>query len=564
MKVTVIGLGAMGGGMARALLRSPAIKEVAGFDLSRDLVSKFYAEAKEANKAGPEAEAPTDLSLQNFVNIETDVVLIVLVNESQCNSICFDNATNLESLLRPNAAVILSSTVTPAWSKRAYQRFAEKNIQFCDCPISGGPVRALAGEITIMASGQEQSLQYVDPLLQAMGKEIHIIPGGSGMGSTVKMVHQLLAGVHIVVAAEALALAAKAGLDVRQMYDIVKGAAGASWMFGDRGQRMIEENDEGKVMSALAIFIKDMDIVYSEAKNLQCPIPIATAALQQFISGASLGLARQDDSQVIKVYEALSGVSASASASASASVLLQKSSASNKPSPVPLKEGDNVGEIWVLPDGTKEPIVEVGDEERHRIVISNEYTRVLKVKFGPKDTTWAHRHAEDSLYFFLVEGGLDVVNHVKGSDPACDCMEFGEVRYGTHKSDKPLVHKITNMSDGDMFCIDAEVLKSPPVTSPIPLVAQHHELIKTRERCRVYKLVLEPGQSTTVSYPFFYLSIVLKGATTVKTTIGSHSHSISWEKAMETGDVEWNSPTVGITMTNSGDAVYEQFISEWR
>ena len=83
MKVTVIGLGAMGGGMARALLRSPAIKEVAGFDLSRDLVSKFYAEAKEANKAaGPEAEAPTDLSLQNFVNIETDVVLIVLVNES--------------------------------------------------------------------------------------------------------------------------------------------------------------------------------------------------------------------------------------------------------------------------------------------------------------------------------------------------------------------------------------------------------------------------------------------------------------------------------------------------
>ena len=94
------------------------------------------------------------------------------------------------------------------------------------------------------------------------------------MGSTVKMVHQLLAGVHIAVAAEALALAAKAGLDLRQLYDIVKGAAGASWMFCDRGVRMIEytgENPEKeKVMSALAIFIKDMDIVYSGAKALRC------------------------------------------------------------------------------------------------------------------------------------------------------------------------------------------------------------------------------------------------------------------------------------------------------
>lgn len=545
MNVTVIGLGAMGGGMARSLLRDPHVTTVSGFDLSTEVASKFYAEAKESGKATP--TLPSELTLENFVSKETDVVLIVLVNEAQCNSVCFEGDMNLASILRPGSAVILSSTVTPAWSKKAFQLFSQKQIQFCDCPISGGPVRALAGEITIMASGEEKSLEYIDPLLQAMGKEIHIIPGGSGMGSTVKMVHQLLAGVHIVVAAEALALAAKAGLDVHQMYDIVKGAAGASWIFCDRGQRMIE-NPEEKVMSALAIFIKDMDIVYSEAKNLQCPIPIATAALQQFISGASLGLAKKDDSQVVKVYEALSGVS------------VQKSSGGNNND---LKEGDDVGDLWVLPDGTREPIVEVGDEERHKIVISNEYTRVLKVKFGPKDTTWAHRHAEDSIYFFLVEGGLNVVNHVKGSDPACDCMDFGEVRYGTHKSDKPLVHKITNLNDGDMFCIDAEVLKSPPVTSPIPLVAEHHELIKTRDRCRVYKLVLQPGQSSSVSYPFFYLSIVLKGST-VKTQLGAEGHSISWEKAQEIGDLEWHSPSVGIKITNVGETVYEQFISEWR
>lgn len=398
-----------------------------------------------------------------------------------------------------------------------------------------------------MASGVESSLQYIDPLLQAMGKEIHIIPGGAGMGSTVKMVHQLLAGVHIVVAAEALALAAKAGLDVNQMYDIVMGAAGASWMFGDRGKRMID-NPDNKIMSALAIFIKDLDIVYNEAKRLECPIPMASAALQQFISGASLGLARDDDSKVVEVYERLSGISVS------------KSSKEGGYG----KEGDKVGDYWLLPDGKKERIVEVGDEERHNVVLSNEYTRVLKVKFPPRDTTWAHRHAEDSLYFFLVESGLNVVNHVKGSDPACDCMDFGEVRYGTHRSDKPLVHKITNMSETDMFCIDAELLKSPPVTSPLPLVADHHELVKTRDRCRVYKLSLEPGQSVNVSYTFFYLGIVLKGSK-VKTELSSNGgQSVSWEKEVKMGDEEWCSPTLNVTITNVGNTVYEQFIAEWR
>lgn len=541
MNISVIGLGAMGGGMARSLLRSSEIERVSGFDLSQERVSDFYREAQTVGKAT--ANLSADLKLENFVYPDTDVVLIVLVNEAQCQSTCFEGESNLLSMLREGACVIVSSTVSAAFSKKAFERFSKKGIQFCDCPISGGAVRALKGEISIFCSGEASSLQYIEPLLKAMGKEIHTIPGGVGMGSTVKMVHQLLAGVHIVVAAEALALAAKAGLDVNQMYDIVKGAAGTSWMFCDRGKRMID-NSENSVMSALAIFIKDMDIVYNEAKRLQSPIPLASAALQQFITGASLGLSRDDDSAVVKVYETLAGVS------------VGKAGA-------PVKDGDQVGDYWVLPDGTKEPIVEVGDEERHNVVLSNEYTRVLKVKFPPKDTTWAHRHAEDSLYFFLVEGGLNVVNHVKGSDPACDCMEFGEVRYGTHKSDKPLVHKITNMNDTDMFCIDAEILKTPPITCPLPLVAKNHELIKTRDRCRVYKLVLKPGQSVNVSYPFFYLSIVLKGST-IKTELGASGRSVSWEKSCTIGDEEWCTPTLELTMTNVGDKVFEQFVAEWR
>ena len=127
--------------------------------------------------------------------------------------------------------------------------------------------------------------------------------------------------------------------------------------------------------------------MYSEAKNLQCPIPLASAALQQFISGKSLGYGRKDDSQVVKVYEMITGIPV------------------GKRHKAPVSEGDNVGDIWVMEDGSHEQIVEVGDEPRHHVVFNNQYTRVLKVRFGPKDTTLAHRHAEDSLYFFLVSDG---------------------------------------------------------------------------------------------------------------------------------------------------------------
>lgn len=550
--ITVIGLGAMGGGMARSLLRSDAVGSVAGFDLNPEVVSKFYEEAKAVGKAAC-AESPQQLTLDRFVGATTtDVVLIVLVNEAQCQSVCFGNSpnsSNIESLLRQGSTVIVSSTVTPAWSKRAFSRFAEKGIKFLDCPISGGPVRSLAGEISIFASGEPEDLHAIDPLFQAMGAEIHIVKGGAGMGSTVKMVHQLLAGVHIAVAAEALALAAKAGLDVKQMYDIVKGAAGNSWMFSDRGKRMIEYTgeDSEKVMSSVAIFVKDMDIVYSSAKTLKCPVPIATAALQQFIGGTGLGLDRKDDSQVVKVYEALSGVSVSASAAAAAAAP---------------ESGNNIGDIWVLADGTKETIVDCSDERNHHDVICNDYTRVMKAVIPSGDCTGAHRHSKKSVYFFLTECGIDFENHVKGSEPVSDRVEFGEVRYAPHSEDAPLVHKLTDIKGDkgkDLVCIDAEILQNPPVVAMDPLVEEHHVLTKSTENCRVYKLTLQPNESASVSYPFFSLSVVLKGST-VQTKISS---AISWERVHATGDVAWNSPSIGNTITNTGNTIFEQYIAEW-
>ena len=222
-------------------------------------------------------------------------------------------------------------------------------------------------------------------------------------------------------------------------------------------------------------------------------------------------------------------------------------------------EGDNVGDLWTFDNGTTERIMEVGDEPRHKVVLQNDYIRAIRVEFPAGDTTCAHRHAEDSLYFFLVEGGLDIVNHVKGSDPACDCVDFGEIRYGTHKTDKPLIHKITNSSNKPILCIDAEILKKPPITAVIPLVADKHELIKTRDKCRVYKLALLPGESVSVSYPFFYCSVILKGATMVETEIPG---PVRWTETVSVGDVHWKGPA-SLKKTNTGMSEYVEFIAEW-
>ncbi|KAI2498036.1 NAD-binding of NADP-dependent 3-hydroxyisobutyrate dehydrogenase [Fragilaria crotonensis] len=298
--VTVVGIGAMGGGMARALLASDAVAQLVGYDRATELVEALFEEAKEVNKAPTMAHPPT--CLEEAISADTNVVLLVLVNESQCEQVCFgsNDDKNLLHLLSADSFVILCSTVTPTWARHAEARFQAASIHFVDCPISGGPVRARAGDLTLMVSSKQRHddadvgnattgtttkdddnnnkpQQYIHdavwPILQALARHIHVIKttgtskkGGVGMASTAKMVHQLLAGVHICAAAEALALAAKAGLDPHQMYEIVNGAAGASWMFQDRGARMLATEERGgdgvPVMSALEIFVKDLDIVY--------------------------------------------------------------------------------------------------------------------------------------------------------------------------------------------------------------------------------------------------------------------------------------------------------------
>ena len=117
-----------------------------------------------------------------------------------------------------------------------------------------------------------------------------------------KTVNQLLAGVHIATAAEAMALAAKAGADTRAVYEVISASAGNSWMFGNRVPHMLD--DDYSPLSAVEIFVKDLGLVLDTGHELRLPLPRAAAAHQLFIAAAGAGHGRLDDAAVVKVYEA--------------------------------------------------------------------------------------------------------------------------------------------------------------------------------------------------------------------------------------------------------------------
>ena len=224
-------------------------------------------------------------------------------------------------------------------------------------------------------------------------------------------------------------------------------------------------------------------------------------------------------------------------------------------------------EIWKLPvwkkgDGTEEEIIEVEQEPRHHISVVNEHTKIITIKMDPGDTTLAHRHESDTIVVILMHDGIDFINDVMGCAPQKGRMEFGQVGFCPFTS-QPCVHKITNLSPTEMFVINVEVLKTkPPLVQPKPLSgtdAECHELVKTQGNCRIYKLSLKPGQSTTVNYRFFYVRLVLRGSL-LRTSLASN---VSWKEALKMGDTDWKDPCANQTLTNLGSEPYEAYICEY-
>jgi putative dehydrogenase len=213
----------------------------------------------------------------------------------------------------PAGAVFVSSaTMDPAVARRLAHRLESTGRHYLDAPISGGSGRAASGELTVMASGSPEAFAKARPALDAMAAKVYELGPSAGIGAAFKMINQLLAGVHLAAAGEAIAFAVKQGLDPQQVYDVITASAGNSWMFENRIPHVLA--GDYRPASAVEIFVKDLGIVQDMARAERYPVPLAAAALQMFLAAAGSGMGRDDDSSLARVYAGLSGTTLPAKA----------------------------------------------------------------------------------------------------------------------------------------------------------------------------------------------------------------------------------------------------------
>jgi len=293
-KLGVVGLGSMGFGAAVSALRRGT--EVCGLDTRAEARERFVAEGGRATASLEELAA------------FADVVQVLVVNAAQTEQVLFGEGgtSGLATLLRPGSVVIASATVDPALPPLWEQRLRERGLWLIDGPVSGGAKKAADGQMTVMASGRPEAFAAAGAALDALAGKVYRLGDRAGIGSTVKMVNQHLAGVHIAAACEAMALGMRAGADPHALYDVICNSAGMSWMFQNRVPHILE--GDYTPLSAVNIFVKDLGIVLDAARKLAFPLPLAAAAHQLYLATAAAGHGAEDDSAVIKFYAGLAGI----------------------------------------------------------------------------------------------------------------------------------------------------------------------------------------------------------------------------------------------------------------
>jgi L-threonate 2-dehydrogenase len=284
-KIGVIGLGAMGNGMAQSLRR--AGHEVRVFDLRAESVAAFVKDG------GIACQSVSELAAQ------CDVVVSVVVNAAQTENVLFGD-NGCATVLKAGSVFVMCSTVDPNWSVALEARLEAMNIHYIDAPISGGAAKAAAGSMTMMTAGKPAAYAIAEPFLNAMAGKVYKLGDSAGAGSKVKIINQLLAGVHIAAAAEAMALGLREGVDPNALYEVITNSAGNSWMFENRMAHVLAA--DYTPLSAVDIFVKDLGLVLDLARASKFPLPLSSTAHQMFMQASTAGFAKEDDSAVIKIF----------------------------------------------------------------------------------------------------------------------------------------------------------------------------------------------------------------------------------------------------------------------
>lgn len=286
--VGVVGLGAMGCGIAQSLVRGGL--EVHVCDVRPEAVQKLVDAGAHA------AVSPVALAKR------VDALIIVVVNALQTEQVLFGKggSDGAAAHLKPGSVVIASATVAPEFAEALGARLLAMGLRFIDAPISGGAAKAALGEMSVMAAGAPETFTACSRIFETICSKLYRLGEQPGQGSKVKMINQLLAGVHIAAAAEAMALGLRAGCDPDALFEVISNSAGSSWMFQNRVPHILA--GDYTPLSTVNIFVKDLGIVLDYAKKSVFPLPLSATAHQMFMQASAAGHGLEDDSAVVKMF----------------------------------------------------------------------------------------------------------------------------------------------------------------------------------------------------------------------------------------------------------------------
>ena len=287
----VIGLGSMGIGMAQSLVKRGI--RVAGFDLNAAAVAKLV------DAGGSGASSVADVAKR------ADVLLVVVVNAAQTDAVLFGE-NGAAAAMKRGGVIISSATMAPDDARKFAAKAEVLGLLYLDAPISGGAAKAAIGQLTVMASGTQKTFKRARPVLDAIATTVYELGDAAGIGAAFKMVNQLLAGVHIAAACEAVTFARKLGLDLPTVYKVITASAGNSWMFENRVPHILDGDYAPR--SAVEIFTKDLGIVSDMGRREKFPLQIAATALQMFLMTAAAGMERDDDASVARMIAEITGL----------------------------------------------------------------------------------------------------------------------------------------------------------------------------------------------------------------------------------------------------------------
>lgn len=272
-RVGVVGVGAMGMGIARTLVG----KQFPVF--VRDIVE---AREREAVAAGA-----------GRLSGEVDVLISVVVDAPQTRAVIEEHGGRAP-------AFMMCSTIAPSDSERFAAALHAVDVAMLDAPISGGPARAHAGTLTVMASGGAAAFERCAPVIEAICAKSFRIGDKAGDGSRMKVVNNMLAAANIAAGCEAMAMASLLGLDLHQAAEVIQASSGASWMFGDRIPRALRA--DYAPTAASRVLLKDVGLFVQEARRLGLTAPMAECAREIFADTVARGYAEEDDAAVLKRY----------------------------------------------------------------------------------------------------------------------------------------------------------------------------------------------------------------------------------------------------------------------